>query len=115
MTAPLITDQTLEHLDFAPACGAIRADQPGAKCPEPAVAYIELHRVGACRAQGCNAAGNMAGLICQKHVDLFTALARNILDTPIPPSLVGKAALLCATCHKTLATMSDIIVRLEML
>lgn len=108
MTAPLLTERTVEHLDFAPACCATRTDDPETKCPETAVAYIELHRLGGCKDRSCcNASGNMTGLICQKHADLFMARARSIVDAPTP--------ICCGSCLKPLCAVSDIIVRLEML
>lgn len=114
-TAPstTATTDTLDELDFAPSCHAYSKSK-GETCSEPAIAYIEFHRVNDCKNEECNARGNMEGNVCQEHLDFFMQTAVDIITNPPMPPLIASlyrahVQVICATCRMTFHQASDIL------
>jgi hypothetical protein len=111
ITTPKVNDQSIEDLDFAPTCH-VYSKAKDDKCDEPAVAFIEFHKVGDCKGEEANARGNMEGNVCQEHLDFFIGLAVELLNSQ-PPLMAtmfnAEVRMFCATCHMPLKQASDIL------
>lgn len=58
----------IEHLDFVIECGAPKSVTKGVRCTAEAVAYTEMHVLGACHHASLNSAGNIERYVCPNHL-----------------------------------------------
>lgn len=65
----------IAHLDFIIECGAPKSVTKGVRCTAEAVAYTEMHVIGACHHASLNSGGNIERLVCPKHLEALRAYA----------------------------------------
>lgn len=105
-----VDPDSIDALDFAPSCH-VYSRSKNDRCDAPAIAYVEMHRVGECTEPECNARGNMEGNVCQEHLDYFIEVAAEIIKAAEGNRLPSqwRTQIVCPTCQLPLNKASDIL------